>query len=253
MQALLYRETFLKDDAWMTIPFSSRGKAPISRITDALLEGTNLLNQADAMGKLKDPREVVYEAIDLWRNCRALQKELLQFAAEYQSTEGPLFWEIPVNAMKLDNVDDMELTWPGQYFWFKDISAARVMTLYWAISISNLSGICHLYFGIVRMKTEHPFVIELAKEAGFDFDNMLTLGKDDDFRKMTHNIFKSVYYCLHGIPVDMGLLLVTAPLRMVFDTLKLWPHCLQEVKWAEAALKRIQELGVHMVEYLGDK
>lgn len=252
MQALIYRETFLKDDVWMTIPFSMRGKAPISRMTDALLAGSNLLNKADALGRLKDPVAEIHAAIDLWLGCRSLQDELLQFAVAYEMTDGPLYWEIPAKVVNLEDVDDVELTWPGKHFWFKDINAARVMTLYWAISMSNLSGITHLYFGATKLKLEHPLVLEIAKEAGYDLDSMLTLGKDDDFRDMAHNIFKSVYYCLHGIPVDVGLLLITAPLRMTYDTLKLWPHCGREIQWAESALKRIQELGVSMIEYLGD-
>ena len=67
------------------------------------------------------------------------------------------------------------------------------------------------------------------------------LGHRDDFLAPGRNVCQSVEYCLQEKMLDMGPGAIAAPLGIVLDTIRPYPHAQRELAWGRVVLERLED------------
>lgn len=262
--------TFLSEPLWMEGPWKDSPKRLLDRLVDCLALAPGIFKQSDDFKNLRS-RGLLDSALDITRKCWQLDTTLQSIYNDLEKeTPGPLYWSV---LSEEDNqADDPEhgKVFPVA-FQFPDLRMAGTMMMYWATTVVLWSGMCELYHFIPTIEVDavdaycfnYPNCLRkpdspchcadlITTSSGslrFDLSRLPPLGHRTDFLSHARNVCQSVEYCLKN-PMQMGgAFTVTAPLSMVFETVKHDARCARETAWMRAALKKVQKRGLRILKY----
>ena len=195
--------------------------------------------------------------------CWQIDVGLEQFYTELESsTLGPLYW--PKLSLEKSPVDDAELgkVFPVA-FHFLNLKISSTLIFYWATLLMLWSGLFQLYRAISALNLDCQEIgcccvscKDKKSDSGggthihkFDMSRLPPLGHRLDFPSAAWNVCQSVEYCMQESMLSFGPYSVAAPLAIVIDTLKDIPRYGRELSWAKAALARVTEKGLRLLQY----
>ena len=120
------KSSFLRDEAWMTLPWNNVPKTPRDRILDILVEVPTAFEAADIYNAMvaHEPIAVKVKRQELVRFCLDLRQKLTLW-----HTDHPALVEL---ASKVEPLWDMNL--PSPFHNQSDIALLHVMAIYWGTS-----------------------------------------------------------------------------------------------------------------------
>ncbi|KIW71718.1 hypothetical protein PV04_03853 [Phialophora macrospora] len=249
--------SFLRDPLWQDVPWHKQPKTPYDCIYDFLIRAPELRNQGDMLQFL-DPRNKLQLATEMIWKCWEMESELqCVYDSVEASHKGPVFW--PELARNKDLHGDSEdgMLFPVA-FHFPNLSMANTVIIYWAVQVILWHGMWQLYRVITELRLYFraaarvedgrgsPESVDDAVSTRFKFP---PLEHRADFAAPCRNIFQSVEYALQENMLDQGPKCVACPLRIAYETLRVYPQFKQEVAWAERAQEMVEGRSLRLLTY----
>lgn len=261
---------FLSEPRWMEGPWKDSPKRLLDRLVDCLALAPGIFKQSDDFRNLRS-RRLLESALDIARQCWQLDAALQSIYDDLErETPGPLYWSV---LSEDDNpADDPEhgKVFPVAYQ-FPDLKMASTLMMYWAITVMLWSGMCGLYQFIATIEVDaldayclgYPnclrepdsachcadLIMTSAGSLRFDLSRLPPLGHRTDFLSPARNVCQAVEYCLKNSVLMGGAFVVSAPLNIVFDTVKHDTRFARETAWMRAALEKVQKRGLRILKY----
>ncbi|KAL1965852.1 hypothetical protein VTN77DRAFT_5173 [Rasamsonia byssochlamydoides] len=267
-----HHPTFLSDPPWMQGPWKDTPKRLLDRLVDCLAVAPGIIKQSDGFKNLRS-KQLLDSALDIVRQCWQLDAALQGIYEDLkEETSGPLYWSV---LSEEDNpADDPKhgKVFPVA-FQFSDLKMAGTLMMYWAITVMLWSGLCSLYQFIATIEMDpvdaycphYPncrddtfcrcrnLILTPSGSLRFNPSKLPPLGHRIDFMTPACNVCQSVEYCLKSPMMIAGVFAVSAPLNMVFETVRHNPGCARETAWMKATLEKIQNKGVRILKYYHEK
>ena len=260
------RYTFLSRPEWLNLPFKGRSKSPFQRLLDLVVTVPNII--ADGYKMLRDPlegtvavdpRAMLLSTLGLIDRCWKVDSQLQNF---YTSLEedilGPVYW--PELSTEFDWVDSQIHT--GKVFpvcfQFLDMRTAHTCMVYWASLAILWSGMGYTYRIIAGIAAENGLKNDatalgdtLNTDASHsDITQLPPLGHRTDIATLARNICQSIEYCLADEHRGWGARAAVFPLKVAIETLHDTPGCERELRWAQAAMARVNHSGIRIMNNL---
>jgi Fungal specific transcription factor domain len=234
-----HRSTYLSEKAWKTLPWKTTAKKSYDQLLDIVALAPDIFRRTDDFDSM-DPRQRLLEAIIVIEECWKVDARLRHFYQSLEeSTPGPLYWpalsqEISLPKTSPTNAAQGKL-FPVSYH-FPSLPIARTLIFYWSVLNMLWTGMVRLYQLVSETQAAGITTLEA---------NLLPpLGHRADFMTPARNTLQSVEYLMQDKMLGLGPQSVIAPLSIVAETIKDFPECAREVRWAFGILDEIRERGM---------
>jgi hypothetical protein len=173
------------------------------------------------------------------------------------SHKGPVFWPELARNKGLHGDAEDGMLFPVA-FHFPNLSIANTVLIYWAVQVILWHGMWQLYGLITELQLYFTAAAKVEDGDGSAesvHNAVSTLFKFPplehraDFAGPCRSIFQSVEYGLQENMLDQGPKSVAGPLRIAYETLRLYPQFQQEVAWAERAQGMVEERSLRLLTY----
>lgn len=216
------------------LPFNTKPKTPLDRLTDLILDAPALLNAADRLNTITDTKLFLSTAADLLKSCSDLDVRLGYFLCDFELSLSPqkLYWCLQERPHTLSRMAFLlpKLAELDQ-FEFPDIRVAQIMLLYWAVTIMLHAGMHHLANAVAGVAKFHASESESTE----------SLQPRHEFSDYVRNILRSVHYCLFTDAATLGASAIVAPIRIISDVLSGMPEHEEDARCAQMVLTLLRE------------
>ena len=273
-QALDHHEqTFLTDPSWLEEPWLQTPKSPLDRLIDYIAVAPGIFGVTDNFSHM-EPVETLTTALKIIEYCWKMDEELQDFYLQLDnSIPGPMYW--PVLSTTPNVTDDLDRekgkVFPVAFHFF-NLGMAAVLTLYWAHLCMMYHGMTLLYYHVMAVipvdrkqiysssRSDIPPLLKAGIPkcssdcvcktfddpstpciTTFDTSKLIPLGHRNDFLALGRNVCQSAEYCLQKKMLNMGPGTIAAPLSIVLDTIKPYPHAQREFAWGRAVMEGLEE------------
>ncbi|EEA28691.1 conserved hypothetical protein [Talaromyces marneffei ATCC 18224] len=255
---------------WMTMPWKLRPKRAIDRLVDCLCEASTIFQENDRIQRL-GPVEKLESWLESLAKCWKMDSTLQDVYKEYETDfPQPMYWS--VLSKETNSADDSirGKVFPVAYR-FPNMTVARSLMLYWAISLLICNGLSLLYQGIASLEFDagdshcsnfpecelfydnmcHCRYLRLQPLGSYKYDisHFPSLGHRADPRISISDVCQSIEYCFDTDIAVWGTWSAGTPLTLVYETVKYLPGLEREVRWMEATLRKLQGRGLRILNY----
>jgi hypothetical protein len=254
------RHTFLSGSEWIEVPFKDRPKSMFQKLLDVaatvpniIADGYQMLQGAMEGTATIDPTVMLMTLLGLIDRCWKVDLQLHNF---YQTLEedtlGPVYW--PELSTEIEGIDSEELgkVFPVT-FKYLDMRTAHMCIFFWATSAILWSGMAYAYKLLLGLQAATSIRIDALPDdikAVFNIAQPPPLGHRTEVAILARNICQSLEFCLADEFRGVGARAAVFPLKVAIETLHDAPGCERELHWAEAAMARISQNGVRIMEHL---
>lgn len=261
---------FLSSPLWMTTPWKLRPKSAIDRLVDCLCEASSIFQENDRVLRL-GPVEKLDAWLESLAKCWQMDAMLQDIYKEYETDfPQPMYWS--VLSKEPNSADDpiRGKVFPVAYK-FCNMTVARSLMLYWAVSLLVWNGLTLLYMGIASLELDasdahcsnfpqcekfhdnmcHCRYLRLQSSGSckYDLSHLPRLGHRKHFKSLINDVCQSMEYCLESGIAFWGTWSAGTPLTLVYETVKSYPGLERELRWMEATLRKLQERGLRILNY----
>jgi hypothetical protein len=216
------------------------------RLMDMLAQAPEVLKKSDVIPQLP-PHLLLPALIDLAESVRAADGSLQAYYAELVvSSTTPLFWEEPARLTTLDESPAAAPEAPQEEdvnLRFKDLEAARTLTMYWAMLALSWSGIHDLYMTFAQLLASNIIPDALRPVV----QGLLT--EPPDWRDPVRKVCRSVHYCISDRNSGIGIMHIAVPLDIVTNVMRNRTGCEKEYLEALRVGKEIQSEWIRVNQF----
>lgn len=262
--------TFLSSPLWMNVPWKLHSKRPLDLLVDCLCEASLIYQEDDRVKHLGPTQKLEFWLKSLqkcWQMDTLLQDIYHAFETDFVQ---PMYWS--VLSKEPNSADDPILgkVFPVAYR-FVDLAVARLLMIYWAVSLLVWNGLSLLHYGIASLEfcAEDAHCLHSLECRAFwndpchrgnfqrqpsgtykyDISRLPSLGHRINSHLLVNNVCQSVEYCLESKENIWGPWSAGTPLTLTYETAKFFPQMRREVKWMEATLRKLQDRGLRILSY----
>jgi hypothetical protein len=216
------------------------------RLMDMLAQAPEVLQKSDRIPQLP-PHLLLPALIDLAESVRAADGSLQAYYAELlMSSATPLFWEEPSRLTTLDESPAAVSQSPQDQdvkIRFKDLEAARTLTMYWAMLALSWSGIHDLYMTFTHLLASNiiPDALRPAVQG--------LLTEPPDWRDPVRKVCRSIHYCISDRSSGIGIMHIAVPLDIVTNVMRNRTGCGKEYSEALRVGKEIQSEWIRVNQF----
>jgi hypothetical protein len=231
-------------------------------VSSIVADGYRMLQGPIEGTQTVDPTVMLMTILGLVNRCWKVDSQLRNLYADLErDTLSPLYWP-ELSSTEIESLDDdpkFGKVFPVS-FKFSNIRTAHICMLYWAITAILWSGMAYVYRLLAAvdamnsLTTADHFTHDdtAAEKTGsqFDITQLPPLEHRTDVASLARSICQSIEYCLDSDQPDMAARAAVFPLKVAIESLHNAPGCERELVWAQAAMTRINESGVRLMNHL---